>query len=51
MGGTHYDNLGFFYLILDHLSIKILMLETILLNHYGILASAIIDINCDNQLS
>ena len=42
--------LAAFCLILLHLSIQILTLKVIVLNHHGILASAIIYINCENQL-
>ena len=43
--------LATFHLILLHLSIQILALEVHSFKHWGILASVIIDINCENQLS
>ena len=43
--------LATFYLIFLHLSIQNLMLEINRFENYGILVSAIIDANCENQLS
>ena len=42
--------LSAFYLIILHLSIQVSTLEIHVLNHYGAFASAIININSENQL-
>lgn len=40
-----------FNLILFHLSMQFLRQKLIVLSHYGILAGAAVDINCENQLN